>query len=116
MKYQHCRIAFSLLIPFSLILVLTQPVHAATWKEQILYSFQDGTDSAIPTGTLIFDKQGNVYGASRNGGSSSCRSLFECGTAFMSSRHRSKKEVPGPKPYSTYFRETRTEMAHRQRG
>ena len=37
------------------------------WTETILYTFTGGSDGANPNGTLIFDKQGNLFGG-RNGG------------------------------------------------
>ncbi len=42
---------------------------SAQWKEKVLYSFQGGADSgSVPVGGLVFDKQGNLYGATSNGG------------------------------------------------
>jgi uncharacterized repeat protein (TIGR03803 family) len=32
------------------------------WSEKVLYTFTNTTDGALPTGTLIFDKKGNLYG------------------------------------------------------
>ena len=34
------------------------------WTEKVLYTFTNGTDGALPTGTLIFDTKGNLYGTS----------------------------------------------------
>jgi len=51
------------------------------WTETVLYSFQDpGNDGAVPTGTLTFDKQGNLYGTTRQGGgpnNSNTGTIFE---------------------------------------
>ena len=33
------------------------------WTETILYSFQGGKDGYYPSGTLVFDAAGNLYGA-----------------------------------------------------
>ena len=39
------------------------------WGESVLYSFKGGSDDgANPTGTLTFDKQGNLYGTTYIGG------------------------------------------------
>jgi hypothetical protein len=54
---------------------------SAEWKEKMLYSFQ-GPDGAGPIGGVVFDKQGNLYGATQDGGSDSCRSANQCGTVF----------------------------------
>jgi uncharacterized repeat protein (TIGR03803 family) len=42
---------------------------SAEWKEKVLYSFQGGTnDGPVPAGGVVFDKQGNLYGATTDGG------------------------------------------------
>jgi hypothetical protein len=56
---------------------------SASWKEKVLYSFQSATDGATPVGAVVFDKQGNLYGTTRDGGSSSCRSVQQCGTVYQ---------------------------------
>jgi hypothetical protein len=55
---------------------------SAQWNEQVLYSFQNGTDGATPTGAVVFDKAGNLYGVTQNGGSSTCLSPDACGTVY----------------------------------
>ncbi len=55
---------------------------SAEWNEQVLYSFQGGTDGATPTGAVVFDKAGNLYGATQNGGASTCLSPYNCGTVY----------------------------------
>ena len=46
----------------------------------MLYSFRGATDGAGPSGGLLRDKAGNLYGTTSGGGSSSC---YEgCGTVF----------------------------------
>jgi len=53
-----------------LVAVLSLIVPAsAEWKEKVLYSFQGGTnDGAVPAGGVVFDNQGNLYGATTGGG------------------------------------------------
>jgi hypothetical protein len=42
---------------------------SASWKEKVLYSFQGGTnDGSVPAGGVVFDSQGNLYGATTGGG------------------------------------------------
>jgi uncharacterized repeat protein (TIGR03803 family) len=48
------------------------------WQENVLYSFQGGTDGSFPTATPIFSAAGNVYGTTTTGGRPSC----DCGTVF----------------------------------
>ena len=55
---------------------------SAQWNEQVLYSFQGGTDGATPFGAVVFDKAGNLYGATQNGGASICLSPGDCGTVY----------------------------------
>jgi hypothetical protein len=45
------------------------------WKKKVLYSFVGGKDAAYPSGGLVFDKAGNLYGVAGGGESS-------IGTAF----------------------------------
>lgn len=48
------------------------------WTEQILHTFQgDSNDGAYPTGTLVFDKQGNLYGTTQAGGPHNLGTIFE---------------------------------------
>jgi uncharacterized repeat protein (TIGR03803 family) len=59
---------------------------SAEWKEKVLYSFQEVPDGASPTGALVFDKAGNLYGATADGGASACDSPGECGTVYQLAR------------------------------
>jgi uncharacterized repeat protein (TIGR03803 family) len=56
------------------------------WTEQVLYSFQGGTDGAFPFGDIVFDNAGNLYGATQFGGGygTLCGNTFYqyCGTVF----------------------------------
>jgi uncharacterized repeat protein (TIGR03803 family) len=45
------------------------------WTEKVLYSFQNKTDGAVPNGSLVFDKQGALYGTTYCGGSVECQDL-----------------------------------------
>jgi uncharacterized repeat protein (TIGR03803 family) len=58
---------------------------SAEWKEKVLYSFQGGAnDGFVPAGGVVFDKQGNLYGATTGGGPASCAPIgSECGTVFQ---------------------------------
>ncbi len=52
-------------------------VSGQAWKETVLHSFA-GTDGAHPPAGLIFDGDGNLYGTTYGGGSSSiCGNVFE---------------------------------------
>lgn len=52
------------------------------WKESVIHSF-NGTDGWEPLGNLIFDKKGNLYGTTYQGGgyNPNCYQ-YSCGTVF----------------------------------
>lgn len=56
-----------------------KPVPSGGWAMRTLYSF-NGTDGSSPTGNLIFDSAGNLYGTTGDGGS------FGLGTAYKLTR------------------------------
>jgi hypothetical protein len=73
-------------LPLLLIVILVLASTAsAEWKEKVLYSFQGGTsDGSVPAGGVVFDRAGNLYGATTGGGPGSCAPIGnECGTVFQ---------------------------------
>jgi len=54
------------------------------WTETVLYNFgANSADGGRPVSPLIFDRKGNLYGTTAEGGSGGCTLLFiGCGTAF----------------------------------
>src|SRR5579863_8216123 len=70
------------LLLFVLILPLASTA-SAEWNEKVLYSFQGIPDGAVPAGGVVFDKQGNLYGATGDGGASTCEGPGECGTVYQ---------------------------------
>ena len=57
------------------------PQPDGSWSETVLYSFQSTPDGAFPSGNLVFDNGGNLYGTTASGGNPSCDS-YGCGTVF----------------------------------
>jgi uncharacterized repeat protein (TIGR03803 family) len=57
---------------------------ATSWNEKVIYSFQGGaTDGSAPAGGVVFDKAGNLYGATTGGGPDNCFPIAgECGLVF----------------------------------
>jgi uncharacterized repeat protein (TIGR03803 family) len=52
----------------------------APWQESVLWSFDGGADGGDPSGGLIFDPLGNLYGTTYDGGRK-CGYVY-CGTVF----------------------------------
>ena len=69
---------------FAVALTLAVPA-SAEWKEKVLYSFQGGpNDGSVPAGGVVFDPQGNLYGATTDGGPATCKPIGgACGTVFQ---------------------------------
>jgi uncharacterized repeat protein (TIGR03803 family) len=67
-RKNHPRFTTHLPMLCVLVLTLASPA-SATWKEKVLYSFQGGPHSgSVPAGGVVFDKQGNLYGVTSDGG------------------------------------------------
>jgi len=56
------------------------PNGSGGWTETILHNFQLTNDGNGPSGVLIFDQSGNLYGTTYAGGNAVCPN--SCGTAF----------------------------------
>ena len=52
------------------------------WQESVLYRFQGGSDGWVPSGNLVFDATGNIYGTTLYGGTGTACSTEGCGTLF----------------------------------
>jgi uncharacterized repeat protein (TIGR03803 family) len=50
---------------------------AGGWTETVLYRFQKGSDGVFPSGGLIIDQSGNLYGTTSGGGSGGGGTVFE---------------------------------------
>jgi uncharacterized repeat protein (TIGR03803 family) len=53
------------------------PVTGGGWHETVLHSFSNGLDGANPTGALVFDSAGNLYGTVGSGGIDNHGIVFE---------------------------------------
>ena len=49
----------------------------------VIYNFQNSPDGANPQAGVIFDAQGNLYGATQHGGALECDGLHGCGIVFQ---------------------------------
>jgi hypothetical protein len=59
-------------------------VPGGLWTDKNLYSFKGASqgDGQDPTGNLVFDNEGNLYGTTITGGANSCNSVG-CGVVFQ---------------------------------
>jgi hypothetical protein len=65
------------------IFLLLSASSAQQLQEQLLYSFQGGTDGSTPVGAIVFGKQGNLYGATSFAASPSCAGVGGCGMVYQ---------------------------------
>ena len=64
------------------IFLLTPPVSGGPWGYNVLYTFTSSADGDAPQGNLVFDAEGNLYGATELGGDLDCGQAGGCGTVF----------------------------------
>jgi hypothetical protein len=67
----------------ALILGFASVAASAPSNEQVLYSFQSGTDGSFPIFGVVSDEAGNLYGATLEGGATNCNSIYPCGTVYQ---------------------------------
>ena len=61
------------------------PAPGGQWTETVLYTFGGGYDGSEPTGGVIFDEYGNLYGTTQRGGANHYVCQEDppgCGTVF----------------------------------
>jgi hypothetical protein len=51
--------------------------HKGTWRYNLLWSFTGGNDGGAPSGALVMDNAGNLYGTTTGGGSGVVGTVFE---------------------------------------
>lgn len=64
---------------------LVRPAAGGQWTQNILYAFNGPNDGGSPSGNLLMDKAGNIYGTTRAGGSTGCGGPG-CGVVFRLKR------------------------------
>ena len=57
------------------------PAVGGGWTESVLHTFGSGNDGREPTGGLVFDAAGSLYGATSSGGTSGYGTVFELSPA-----------------------------------
>lgn len=82
-RNQCCRPAIRAFVWLGIVLVTVSPA-SASWQEKVLYSFKGGPNNgSLPAGGVVFDKQGNLYVATTDGGPPSCAPIGgACGTVY----------------------------------
>jgi len=69
--------AVGIVLLTSVALSILSPGAWAKSKEKVIHSFQGGSDGTLPLSSLIFDKVGNLYGVTEQGGASNDGTVFE---------------------------------------
>jgi len=70
-------------------------------KETVLYSFAGSPDGASPTGSLVADGAGNLYGTTLSGGTSNYGTLFRLdGNGTLSILYNFTGATDGSGPYA----------------
>lgn len=85
MRCKLCTSSAMQFFAFFAITLICAPAVLAASKYKILYSFKGGRDGNFPTGALLFDSAGNLYGTTVNGGTTESCLYGEgtgCGIAF----------------------------------
>jgi uncharacterized repeat protein (TIGR03803 family) len=60
-----------------------KPAAGGHWSYNVIYLFNEAPDGFLPRGALVFDKQGNLYGATNAGGGTAALCPgYGCGTVF----------------------------------
>jgi len=80
---QYRRPVIFVFVCCGIVLATISPA-SAEWKEKVLYSLKGGANNgSLPAGGVVFDKQGNLYVATTDGGPASCAPFGgECGTVY----------------------------------
>jgi hypothetical protein len=82
MTLAHSSRLTEVLVSLFAIVFVFVSLASAEGKEKVLHSFQGGTnDGEYPAGGVVFDKAGNLYGATTDGGGE-CPPA-QCGTVFQ---------------------------------
>lgn len=77
------RLVNAVIFPFVIAFTLFSGSAASETHYSVLYSFGTNTDDGIlPNGGLVFDKAGNLYGTTQEGGSAPICGPRGCGTVF----------------------------------
>lgn len=62
------------------------------WKTKVLYHFAGGTDANWANESLVFDKAGNLYGASYQGGGTGCDGGYRLRDGLRTQPHQDRLE------------------------
>jgi len=69
---ENAGLVFDLIPPLTICKTASCP-----WKQNIVYTFQGHDDGQEPSGDLVFDQQGNIYGTTFAGGNPSAGTVYE---------------------------------------
>jgi hypothetical protein len=64
------------------VVFMLEPSKKGQWHETVLHSFSPNDDGDRPSGLVVFDKDGNVYGSTQADGKYRCDHYEGCGTVY----------------------------------
>ena len=106
---RYSRRATPFLLSMAVFVVALTAAASTEWKESVLHSFQGVPDGSTPAGGVVFGKDGNLYGATTDGGSNACAPT-QCGTVFQLARPTQQGD-PWTETVIHVFQGTPTETA-----
>jgi uncharacterized repeat protein (TIGR03803 family) len=81
-RIKSVRTLSAVLLVIIMVFLMFVPGAWAASKFKTLYKFTGGKDGGAPTGSLIFDAAGNLYGTTQDGGGDPNCAFGGCGTVF----------------------------------
>jgi uncharacterized repeat protein (TIGR03803 family) len=83
---------------------LAPPASAGgSWSETVIYSFLGGSDGDLPSGGVLFDRRGRLYGTATSGGNQICVDNGGWGTVL--------RLIPPPSGSGTWSEQTLCEFS-----
>jgi len=76
-----------------------------SWIETVLYTFQGGSHGAFPTGGLVLDPDGNLFGTTNEVSPSGCATVFKISGTVLTTLHNFNCSSDGSGPYTGVVRD-----------
>jgi uncharacterized repeat protein (TIGR03803 family) len=76
------------------------PNSSGGWSETVLHTFCGGADGSVPTGAVVLDLAGNIYGTTTGDGNGTCGTVFALSATALNTLHSFDCGADGGKPVS----------------